>query len=159
MDKLNKDEMEKNVLFGILNGISFPVLYKISYIANYFKEPLLKEMELRFKITHYEVFSILFLAYADGITASDICEFSGHLKNNISRAISSLETKGLVIRIPDEADARKMKIFITSAGRELHESIAPLFSQREHEFLCGLNPHEIELLERFLRKVCAGIPK
>lgn len=146
-------------LHGILDGISFPVLYKISYLANYYREPILKEFQLQYDLSRYEIFILLFLGFSEGISASQICEFSGHLKNNISRATTSLEKKDLIFRKQDHEDARKSNLFLTNRGKEISTSFDPKFMSREQEILSILDEDERTAFEDTLRKLCKSLLK
>ncbi len=57
----------------------------------------------------------------EGSFASDIAPRLGMESTSLSRIIQSLEEKKLIQRIPDKIDKRKIKIVLTSKGREQKE--------------------------------------
>jgi len=143
-------------LNDILDGVSIPVSYKIGYMSNYYREPSFREIEHTLGLTRPEILSLIFLCFRDGITVTDICESSGHLKANISRAAIALEKKGLIERRPHETDQRRQLLFVTEAGRALHDQFMPGLVRREADMLSCLTPRELRDFENILRKLCAS---
>ena len=82
----------------ILDGVKIPFAYKLGYMINSYREPSFRAIEATHGLTRPEILSLIFLYFRDGISAADICDFSGHLKNNISRAITALKAKRVVRR-------------------------------------------------------------
>lgn len=147
-----------NPLSDILDGVSIPYAYKLGYVLNSYREPSFRAIEAKFALTRPEILSLIFLGFRDGISASDICDFSGHLKNNISRAVTALEAKGLIRREPDAFDSRRLVIFITKNGRKLHDQFMPGLRAREQAMIASLSSKEREDLTRLMRKLCAHAP-
>src|SRR5690349_22582522 len=92
---------------GVLSGTEIRIAYKMGYVLNFYREPSFRKIEMEFGITRPEIVTLIFLNFREGVTASDICEFSGHLKANISRGIIALEKKKLLRREADSADSRR----------------------------------------------------
>jgi len=141
-------------LNDILDDIAIPTSYKIGYMSNYYREPSFREIERALGLTRPEILSLIFLCFRDGITVTDICEFSGHLKANISRAVIALEKKGLVERRPHDDDQRRQLLFMTAAGRALHDRYMPGLAQREADMLACLSEKERLQFNDILRKMC-----
>jgi len=78
---------------GVLGGTEIAIAYKIGYVLNFYREPSFRRIETEFGITRPEIVTLIVLNYREGVTASDICEFSGHLKANISRCIPMLRER------------------------------------------------------------------
>lgn len=146
-------------LSDILDGVSIPFAYKLGYMINSYREPSFRAIEAAHGLTRPEILSLIFLCFRDGISAADICDFSGHLKNNISRAITALEVKGLVRRKPDLQDQRRLIIYITAAGRRMHESFMPALKKREDDMMSCLSATERRTFEVLLQKLCAHGPE
>jgi len=142
-------------LNDILDAVAIPTSYKIGYMSNYYREPSFREIERALGLTRPETLSLIFLCFRDGITVTDICEFSGHLKANISRAVIALEKKGLIDRRPHDGDQRRQLLFMTAAGRALHDRFMPGLAQREADMLKCLSKAERQQLDDILRKMCA----
>jgi len=145
----------RSSLNDILDGVAIPTSYKIGYVSNYYREPSFREIERALGLTRPEILSLIFLCFQDGITVTDICEFSGHLKANISRAVIALEKKGLIERRPYENDQRRQLLFMTAKGHAMHERFMPGLAQREAGMLACLSAKEREQFDAILRKLCA----
>lgn len=153
--------MEKDVkpLSEIIEGVSIPFAYKLGYMINSYREPSFRAIESKFGLTRPEILTLIFLFHRDGISASDICDFSGHLKNNISRAVTALEKKGLIQREPDPQDQRRLVLFITTPGRKLHNQFMPGLKKREADMMQCLTNKEKADLNHLLRKLCLHAPE
>lgn len=145
-------------LSDILHGVSIPYAYKLGYMINTYREPSFRSIEAKYGLTRPEILSLIFLHYRDGISASDICDFSGHLKNNISRAITALGNKGLIRRETDKEDQRRQVIYITASGRRMHNKFMPGLVEREKAMMECLSSSEREQLKHLLTKLCAHAP-
>lgn len=145
-------------LSDILDGVTIPFAFKMGYVINSYREPSFRAIEAKLGLTRSEIVSLIFLCYRDGISAADICDFTGHLKNNISRAITALEAKGMIRRESHGQDQRRLLIYVTPAGRKLHDKFMPGLRMREQELIACLSERERADLERILRKLCAHAP-
>lgn len=150
--------MRKPALASILDGISIPVAYKLGYITNFYREPSFRLIESDFGLTRPEILTLIFLAYQDAIAVSDICAFSGHLVPNISRAAIALEGKGLMRRGPDPKDQRRQILFLTPAGRALHDQFIPMLRTREADMLSCLSEREKTQFDYLIRKLAGHVP-
>ncbi|RYE74263.1 MAG: MarR family transcriptional regulator [Hyphomicrobiales bacterium] len=145
-------------LDDILDGVAIPFAYKLGYMIHSYREPSFRAIEAAHGLTRPEILSLIFLYYRDGISAADICDFSGHLKNNISRAVTALESKGLVRREADPQDLRRLVIYITPAGRDRHDQFMPGLQRREAAMTACLSAAERQTFDALLRKLCAHGP-
>ena len=145
-------------LRAILNGTEIPTAYKIGYILNFYREPSFRAIEMDFGLTRPEIVILLALHFRDGITASEFCEFSGHLKAGVSRAVIALERKRLIRRRTDAADNRRQQLFLTDAGRTLYGRYIPALRAREEAMLACLSSTERRHFNRLLDKLAAHVP-
>jgi DNA-binding MarR family transcriptional regulator len=144
---------------GVLGGTEIRIAYKIGYVLNFYREPSFRRIEMEFGITRPEIVTLIFLNFREGVTASDICEFSGHLKANISRGIIALEKKKLLRREADPADNRRQFLFITPAGRALYARYIPALRERERAMLACLTQQEKRTFELLLDKLASHVPQ
>ncbi len=149
---------EDHSLKSILNGTTIPTAYKMGYVLNHYREPSFRAIEREYGITRPEIVMVIFLVYREGITANDICEFSGHLKPNMSRAAITLDKKGLIVRKVDTTDQRRQLLFLTEAGRQLHACFMPMLEERERTMLACLSAREAQQFERLLNKLSDHVP-
>ena len=144
---------------GVLGSTEIRSAYRIGYVLNFYREPSFRKIEMEFGLTRPEIVTLIFLNVRDGVTASEICEFSGHLKANISRGIIALETKGLLRRKADSTDNRRQNLFITPDGRALYAKYIPRLKEREQAMLSCLTEAEFKVFDRLLDKLVKHVPQ
>ena len=150
--------LSDNELKTILNGTAIPTAYKMGYVLNHYREPSFRSIEAVFGITRPEIVTLIFLQHREGITSGNICEFSGHLKQNISRAVLALARKGLIRRAADHADKRRLLLYLTPAGRELHGRFMPALIAREQAMLACLTEQEHGAFTALLNRLSDHTP-
>lgn len=138
----------------MLDDISAKYLYRLSYLANYYRDPFLRQAELRYGLTRPEVTILFCLAYSDGINAKDVAEVTRQPKNTLSRGAVTLEKKGLIIRKVDEEDRRRSILRVTEKGADLYAKIIPLYEECEHRMLAPLNDRELAELDLLMTRLC-----
>lgn len=144
---------------AILNGSDIPTAYKIGYILNFYREPSFRAIETEFGLTRPEIVILLALHFRDGITASEFCEFSGHLKAGVSRAVIAMEKKGLICRQTSASDNRRQHLFLTDGGRALYSRYIPALKAREQAMLSCLSSRERKQFDQLLNKLAAHVPQ
>jgi len=144
-------------LLDILDSTPFPIGYRIAFITNFFREPVLREMELRFDIIRPELTVLMCAHVRDYVHAKDICEITEQPPNTVGRGVASLERKGLIRRSRDKKDTRRQTIKITPAGEKLHGQIMKMFKQVEKKMLAGLTKKEQAQLFSLLDKIARDV--
>ncbi len=160
-DDVSEETAEREAdsgLRALLGGTEIPTAYKIGYVLNFYREPSFRAIEMEFGLTRPEIVILLALYFREGITASEFCEFSGHLKAGVSRAVIVLEKKGFVRRQTDPSDNRRQLLFLTAAGREMYQRYIPMLRARERAMLECLSKSERRQLDRLLDKLGAHVP-
>lgn len=145
-------------LSAILDDTEILYAYKMSYILNFYREPSFRYIETTFGLQRTEIVMLIFLTSQDGISAQDICDFSGHLKPNVSRAAISLERRGLIFRQRDRDDNRKQLLHLTQAGRAMYREFMPLLVERERDMIGCLTKREREQFMFLLTKLASHVP-
>jgi DNA-binding MarR family transcriptional regulator len=91
--------------------------------------------------------------------AKRICAVVGLDKAAISRALSSLEKKGLIRPTADTASRRSRAYALTDEGAVLYRRMLVASREQERRLLAGLQPQEVPALLDMLRRVLAQIPE
>lgn len=78
-------------------------------------------------------------------------------KSSVSRALSGMETRGLV-EMRDGA-RRKREAALTDAGWALHREVLPVARAREAALLDGFSPEEFETLLDYFHRLIGNLPK
>jgi len=144
-------------LIDILGATPIPIGYRIAFLTNFWREPLLRRMEREFGIIRPEWTVLICLMFRDGVSSRDICEITEQPSNTVSRGVASLENKQLIKRKTDPNDARRTRLFITDAGRELHDRVMALFVEAERSVLKSLTTQEAETLTNLLDKMARDV--
>ncbi|MBR1132796.1 MarR family winged helix-turn-helix transcriptional regulator [Bradyrhizobium iriomotense] len=152
-------QAEREPLAAVIGGTELQIAYRMGYVLNFYREPSFRRIEMELGLTRPEIVTLIFLNFREGVTASEICEFSGHLKANISRGIIALEKKKLIRRAADKTDSRRQQLFMTAAGRALYARYIPALRERERAMLACLTRAERNEFERLLDKLAAHVPQ
>jgi len=88
-----------------------------------------------------------------GVSQSELAEMLEVEKATAGRLIDRLEENGWLERRPDSSDRRVNRIYLTEAGRNIHDTIGPLAEAMVEEELSGLNRDERERLTDLLIEV------
>lgn len=142
----------------IFDRVSIPVAYRMGYLTNNYREPSFRAIEASYGLTRPETLALIYLAARDGATATDICEDSGHLRTNISRAVNALHRKRLIRRQVAGDDQRRHLLFVTEQGLALHRAFMAQLEERERAMMRCLSPAERERLGALLDKMCRHVP-
>lgn len=134
-------------------SVRFPWAYRLAYVVNRYREPLLKYVEEEFGLIRPEWTVLLCVSAREGIIAKDIWEMTGQPRNSISRGAKSLEKKGLIRRSKSETDRRRIILELTPLGKEMFDKISPFFEDRETHLLSCLTGPEVEQLQYLLIKM------
>lgn len=144
-------------LLGIIDATNFPLGYKVAFITNFFREPLLRRMEREFGLIRPEWTILICLNFEEPLNSVDICEITEQPSNTVSRAVASLERKKCISRKEDPQDARRSLLFLTKKGKALHDDIEKMFVETDRKVFASLSAQEAEELERLLSKVCLDV--
>jgi DNA-binding MarR family transcriptional regulator len=86
-------------------------------------------------------------------TARDIAAHGVMHKSTVSRAVSALEERGLIVRRPNADDRREELLELTAEGRAIYEAVAPEALAFEGRMLSVLTPSEQESLALLIDKL------
>jgi DNA-binding MarR family transcriptional regulator len=93
------------------------------------------------------------VAQADALAARDVVGKTPMDKMTVSRAVASLEGKGVIVRLQSEADRRVNMLSLSKSGRALFDRVAVLALGFEDELLAGLSNDERATFDRLLTKL------
>jgi DNA-binding MarR family transcriptional regulator len=74
-------------------------------------------------------------------------------KATISRAISDLEKKGIIVKLPNKSHKRSPLIWMTEQGKALYDNIVPTFTEQASQFTNVLSAKEKNQLCELLDKL------
>jgi len=89
----------------------------------------------------------------DDIETRHAAAEAGISKSTLTGVVSTLEARGLVTRRTHAADGRRVVLSLTPKARSLMESLFPQFNAQEINAVATLDPQELAVLTRALRKI------
>ncbi|SNR62508.1 DNA-binding transcriptional regulator, MarR family [Methylobacillus rhizosphaerae] len=89
---------------------------------------------------------------------STLADKAGVSRATMTGLIDGLERDGLVKRISDTGDRRKVSIQLTDAGQVRLDQVMPDYYTRLRQCMAGISEEERELLSVVLGKLNVGIP-
>lgn len=98
------------------------------------------------------------LAIEPGVNAYRACQVIGLDKAATSRALKSLEARGLVRSWTDTPGSQRKNLELTEAGWAIHERIIRIARKREALLLSDLSPEEVATLAGYLRRILTQVP-
>jgi DNA-binding MarR family transcriptional regulator len=125
----------------------------ITFIANKLSRSATALYQRRFKVNVTEWRILVLLAIEPGIPASRICHVIGFDKGPVSRTLSVMQERGLVVIKTDPRDGRTHSISLAPKGREIHDRIMVIALDRERRLLDCLREDEREVLINLLGRV------
>ena len=130
--------------------------YLMNRIVGRYNAALQKEMA-KLGLTTPQMRSLAVLSVRDGILIRELAVYAVVQPSTLSRALETLNTKGLVRSETDEQDSRATRMFITDAGREAYDRLWPHMSQAYEAMFKGIDVAEkyvfVGTLQSMLRNI------
>lgn len=142
----------------MLTGTELSSIWRVSFLANFFTGPIYAKVLSEFGLSRPGFVILYSLSQKDGLVAQDICLVTGLPKNSISRAVTDLESKGLLARETATEDKRAKPLSITPRGCKLLEEVVPLFVRRQAAMLQPLDEKEVAEFDRLVSKIVSAMP-
>ncbi len=95
----------------------------------------------------------------DGVRQQDLAISTIKNKASITRALDILEAHNIALRIPDPADKRTKRIYLTHKGKQLKHDLMPLADQAVAEAVQGLSREDVNTCKRVLHKMYENLNK
>ncbi|MDJ1159845.1 MarR family transcriptional regulator [Chelatococcus sp. SYSU_G07232] len=127
--------------------------YRLNVLAQVVSEGLARIYSQRFGIGIPEWRIIATLGEFGQMTARDVGAHSRMHKTKVSRAVASLEERGLVERRANEEDRREAFLSLTPAGLKVYAGITPLALGYAERLTEGLAAEDLETLERIIAQL------
>ena len=78
-------------------------------------------------------------------------------KTSITRIVSTLENKNLVVRVPDQIDHRANRVVLTAAGKKLLVDAVPIMNKTREEVAEGISESDIDNFKDVLKKIISNL--
>lgn len=136
-----------------------PLFFKLVRVVNLTARPFHEKVGREHHLTLNEWRVMAVLGSEPGLNATQIADFTGLDKMAVSRALAGLGRHGRVQRHDDPTDRRRGRLYLTAAGKALHETVGALGRQREAALFEGVNTDELARLDATLDKLIAAVQR
>lgn len=121
-----------------------------------------KEIVARFGAAGFEVspeeWALLLLLNEGGAKApSEIAEITSKDRTTVTRLVDGMVCKGLVSRIPNEADRRRMVIELSASGHSLFAKLAPIAKGLIGDALGGIGEDDAQITLAVLKRMTSNL--
>ncbi|MBQ7335448.1 MAG: winged helix-turn-helix transcriptional regulator [Clostridia bacterium] len=96
----------------------------IAEIQRYLHKIASDEMEKYGLKGPYAIYLVTIYRFKDGITSAQLCELCSKNKADVSRAVSAMEKKKLIVRETENTHLYRAKLYLTEAGKQAAEAIS-----------------------------------
>lgn len=93
----------------------------------------------------------------DGISQKELADRAHLRAPTCLAAVRGLMKNGLVKRIPDKSDRRKINVFLTQKGRDMYRRVVPELKQIHSVAARGVSAQELEIIKTLLRRIRANL--
>lgn len=124
--------------------------FRLLKLTNLMSNPFFRKFAKSHALTLNEWRAIVVLADSPGSAAQDISAATGMSPMNVSRAVAGLREAGRVRGEPDPANHRRTLLWLTKAGKDTFESIAPYSEDRAKALLQALTPDDLRTFSDLL---------
>ncbi|HSA07257.1 MAG TPA: MarR family transcriptional regulator [Candidatus Gastranaerophilales bacterium] len=142
----------------------FKVEENIDYIISKTVQVIKNSLYKNFKENGYNItpeqWSLLVKLYdEDGIYQKQLGDYLFKDKPTITRILDIIEDKNFIIRIPDDKDRRKTKVYLTQDGKNLVKDLIPVANDFQEKLTKDISASEIENFTRILEKLDENVCK
>jgi DNA-binding MarR family transcriptional regulator len=132
--------------------------YLIRYAHRAFVKALARELEPH-GITAGEWSALRVLWHREGLTQVELAERMRVEKASLTGVLAGLEAKGLIRRIRNGDDRRKLNLHLTPAGRLLERQVIGCAQRVNAAAVRGLPPQHVRLLQALLGVLTANLER
>jgi DNA-binding MarR family transcriptional regulator len=138
-------------------GFEDSVFFKLVRVVNLTARPFQQQVGRQHQLTLNEWRTMAVLGLQPGLTATQLCELTGLDKMAVSRALAGLARRKRLHRHEDPTDLRRSRLYLTSAGKALFETVRVQAREREGELFAGVPAAELVQLAATLDRLIASV--
>lgn len=137
-------------------GIRELLSYRLHVVANLLSRGAELRYGREFGVSLWEWRTVALLGGAAGAQSlNELARAAGIDKSQMSRVVSGLAARGLVLRAIDANDGRGVRLTLTRKGRKLYEGLIRAAAERNDAFLDCLTEKERAAFDAALDKLAA----
>ena len=128
--------------------------YKLHRVANLLSRGAELRYRREFGVSLWEWRSIALLgAVREPLSLNHLAHAAGIHKSQMSRVVSGLAERGIVLREADTVDGRGVMLTLTKSGRRVYEGLIRAAAERDATFRGCLSEKEHAVFDRALAKL------
>jgi DNA-binding MarR family transcriptional regulator len=128
--------------------------YRVHRVANLLSRSAELRYRREFGVSLWEWRTIALLGAADAPRSpGDLARAAGIDKGQMSRVVSGLARRKLVVRDANDADGRGVHLSLSKAGRKLYDGLIRAAAERDSALRDCLSSKERDMFERVLSKL------
>lgn len=137
-----------------MTEISDLLSYRVHVVANLLSRGAELRYRREFGVSLWEWRTIALLGAAgEPLSLGHLAHAAGIDKSQMSRVVSGLAKRRIVLREAHPGDARGVRLTLTRAGRKLYDGLIRAAAQRDAAFRNCLSEKEKDVFERVLTKL------
>ena len=130
--------------------------YQIRYAYRIFVKALADELGPH-RVTTGQWSALRVLWQEDGLSQVELAQRMMVEKASLTAVLKAMASEGLITRVRNTEDRRKVNIFLTASGRRLKSKILPLIGRINKRATRRLSSAEIQQLRRLLARVMINL--
>jgi DNA-binding MarR family transcriptional regulator len=130
--------------------------YQIRYAYRIFVKALADELNPH-RVTTGQWSALRVLWQEDGLSQVELAQRMMVEKASLTAVLKAMASEGLITRVRNTEDRRKVNIFLTASGRRLKSKILPLIGRINKRATRRLSSAEVQQLRRLLARVMINL--
>jgi DNA-binding MarR family transcriptional regulator len=130
--------------------------YQIRYAYRIFVKALAEELGPH-RVTTGQWSALRVLWQEDGLSQVELAQRMMVEKASLTAVLKAMASEGLITRVRNTDDRRKVNIYLTAAGRRLKSKIMPLIGRINKRATRRLSAAEVQQLHRLLARVMINL--
>jgi DNA-binding MarR family transcriptional regulator len=128
--------------------------YRLNVVANLLSRGAELRYRREFGVSLWEWRTVALLgAVTEPLSLNHLAHAAGVHKSQMSRVVSGLTRRKIVVRDTDSQDARAVHLTLSKAGRKLYEGLIAAAAERDRAFRGCLTSNEKVVFEKALSKL------
>jgi len=130
--------------------------YRLHTVANLLSRGAELRYRREFGVSLWEWRSIALLGASETpLSLNELARSAGIHKSQMSRVVSGLAKRGIVLRETDAADGRGLRLALSKPGRRLYQGLIRAAADRDTAFRNCLSTKEKQVFEQVLSKLAS----
>ncbi len=106
-----------------------------------------------FELTAPQFVLLKLIEIEEGVNQQTLTDHMLLDKTSVTRCIDVLESRNLVVRVPDKADRRQNMIYLTNEGKKMIGPLMKVAKETEREALQGITADSVKVAREVLLQI------